>query len=89
MRDIYSSFPKDFKPFDDNEYWFGIDYPSGVIGHFTQLVWHSTFNVGCGFVQTKTNQENRWKSVSINISILLIYICIHDFLNLLSKGINK
>ena len=65
VRDVYSSFPKKSEPFYVNNYWFGIDFPSGVIGHFTQLVWHSTFNIGCGFVQTKSKQENRWKSVSI------------------------
>ena len=37
---------------------------TGMIGHFTQLVWHDTYKVGCGFMQTKESQKDRIKSVS-------------------------
>ena len=37
---------------------------TGMIGHFTQLVWHDTYQVGCGFMQTKESQKDRIKSVS-------------------------
>ena len=40
---------------------------TGMIGHFTQLVWHDTYKVGCGFMQTKAPtklQKDRIKSVS-------------------------
>ena len=70
VRDVYPSFPKDFKSFVKYGNWFGLDFPTGIIGHFTQLVWHSTYNVGCGFVQTKDPKNADWTiSVSFKISI--------------------
>ena len=61
--------------------WFGLDAPTGIIGHFTQIVWHSTFNIGCGFVQTEDPEEDHgdWRiSVRVEIYILLVNISIYD-----------
>ena len=62
--------------------WFGLDAPTGIIGHFTQIVWHSTFNIGCGFIQMQDPEEDyvdehdkeRITSVSVRIFILEVNI---------------
>ena len=61
--------------------WFGLDAPTGIIGHFTQIVWHSTFNIGCGFIQTQDpdeGHEDRRTSVSLKIFILEVNSSIYE-----------
>ena len=57
---------------------------TGMIGHFTQLVWHDTYQVGCGFMQTKEPEKDRIKSVS-RTRFTIINQSIKDNLRILSR----
>ena len=42
----------------------GFDRATGVIGHYTQVVWAETAEVGCGFIKRDTRTNVRIEFIS-------------------------